>query len=141
MKDTYNHASLGFNRFLRSSAVSSSTSISKPVFRVVALQLAIATGFALLTWNVGGVNKAWSAAYGGAIAVIGSLMYAMIVAGGTNDAKKAFRAHVRAEVTKIFITVVLFIIALVLFQSASWLWLILGFAVSTFAYWLALLAI
>jgi len=121
--------------------VSNSTSISKPVFRVVALQLAIATGFALLTWNVGGVNKAWSAAYGGAIAVIGSLMYALIVVGGTNDAKKAFRAHVRAEVTKIFITVVLFIVALALFQSASWLWLILGFAVSTFAYWLALLAI
>jgi ATP synthase protein I len=141
MKDTYNHASLGFNRFLRRLAVSNSTSISKPVFRVVALQLAIATGFALLTWNIGGVHKAWSAAYGGAIAVIGSLMYAMIVAGGTNDAKKAFRAHVRAEVTKIFITVVLFIVALALFQSASWLWLILGFAVSTFAYWLALLAI
>jgi ATP synthase protein I len=121
--------------------VTGSTSISKPVFRVVALQFAIVTGFALLAWNIGGVNKAWSAAYGGAIAVIGSLMYAMIVARGTNDAKKAFRAHVRAEVTKIFITVVLFIVALALFQSASWLWLILGFAVATLAYWLSLLAI
>jgi len=121
--------------------VSNSTSISQPVFRIVALQFAIATGFALLTWNLGGVLKAWSAAYGGAIAVIGSLMYAMIVARGTNDAKQAFRAHVRAEVTKIFITVVLFALALALFQSASWLWLILGFAVSTMAYWLALLAI
>jgi F0F1-type ATP synthase assembly protein I len=76
---------------------------------VVALQFAIATGFALLTWNLGGVPKAWSAAYGGAIAVIGSLMYAMIVARGSNDAKVAFRAHVRAEVMKIFITVVLFV--------------------------------
>ena len=121
--------------------MSSSTSISKPVFRVVALQFAIATGFALLAWNIGGVIKAWSAAYGGAIAVIGSLMYAMIVAGGTNDAKEAFRAHVRAEVTKIFITVVLFVLALLLFQSASWLWLILGFAVSTLAYWFSLLAV
>jgi len=121
--------------------VSSSTSISKPVFRVVALQFAIATGFALLAWNLGGVLKAWSAAYGGAIAVIGSLMYAIFVARGANDAKVALRAHVRAEVMKIFITVVLFVLALALFQSASWLWLILGFAVSTFAYWLALLAI
>jgi ATP synthase protein I len=141
MKDTYNHASLGFNRFLRRLAVSNPTSISKPVFRVVALQFAIVTGFALLAWNIGGVIKAWSAAYGGAIAVIGSLMYAMIVARGSNDAKTAFRAHVRAEVTKIFITVVLFVVALVLFQSASWLWLILGFAVATLAYWLSLLAI
>jgi ATP synthase protein I len=118
-----------------------STSISKPVFRIVALQFAIATGFALLAWNMGGGLKAWSAAYGGAIAVIGSLMYAAIVAGGATDAKLALRAHVRAELTKILITVVLFVLALVLFQSASWLWLILGFAVATFAYWLALLAI
>jgi ATP synthase protein I len=141
MKDTYNHASLGFIGYLGARQVNDSTSISRPIFKVVALQLAIATGFALLAWNLGGVLKAWSAAYGGAIAVIGSLMYAMIVAGGTNDAKKAFRSHVRAEVVKIFITVVLFVLALALFQSASWLWLILGFAVATLAYWFSLLAI
>ena len=121
--------------------MSDSTSISKPVYKVVALQFAIATGFALLAWNLGGALKGLSAAYGGAIAVIGSLMYAMIVAGGTNDAKLAFRTHVRAELVKIFITVVLFILALALFQSASWLWLILGFAVATLAYWFSLLAV
>jgi len=121
--------------------VSDSTSISKPVYKVVALQFAIVTGFALLAWNIGGALKGLSAAYGGAIAVIGSLMYAMIVAGGSNDAKKAFRTHVRAEVVKIFITVVLFILALALFQSAAWLWLILGFAVATLAYWFSLLAV
>ena len=121
--------------------MNNSTSISRPVYRVVALQFAIATGFALLAWNLGGATKALSAAYGGAIAVIGSLVYAMIVAGGSDDAKLTFRAHVRAEVVKIFITAVLFIAALLLFQSASWLWLILGFAVSTLAYWFSLLAV
>ncbi|MFA9218092.1 MAG: ATP synthase subunit I [Sphingomonadaceae bacterium] len=121
--------------------MSNTTNISKPIYRVVALQFAIATGFALLAWNLGGELNAWSAAYGGAIAVIGSLMYAMIVAGGTNDAHKAFRSHIRAEVVKIFITVVLFVLALALFQSASWLWLILGFAVATLAYWFSLLAV
>ena len=115
--------------------------ISKPVYRVVTLQLVIAAGFAALVGSMGGAHKAWSAAYGGAIAVIGSLMYAMIVAGGTNDANKAFRTHIRAEVVKIFITVVLFVLALALFQSAAWLWLILGFAVATLAYWVALLAV
>jgi ATP synthase protein I len=119
----------------------STTSISKPVYKVVALQFAIVTGFALLAWNMGSALKGLSAAYGGAIAVIGSLMYAMIVAGGTNDANKAFRTHLRAEVVKIFITVVLFVLALALFQSASWLWLILGFAVATLAYWFSLLAV
>lgn len=116
-------------------------SISRPVYRIVALQLVIATGFSLLVGTMGDAQKAWSAAYGGGIAVIGSLMYAMIVARGTNDARQAFRTHIRAEVVKIFITVVLFALALALFQSASWLWLILGFAVATLAYWLSLLAI
>ena len=113
-----------------------SMKISKPEFRIVALQFVIAAGFSLLAWNLAGALKAWSAAYGGGIAVIGSLMYAMIAMGEKNDAKQAFRKHVRAELTKMLITAALFICALVLFQSASWLWLILGFAVATLAYWL-----
>lgn len=83
----------------------------------------------------------WSAACGGAIAVIGSLMYAMMVASGTNNAHQAFRKHFRAEMLKMFITAVLFVMALVLFPSAAWLWLILGFAVATLAYWFSLLAV
>jgi ATP synthase protein I len=115
--------------------------IAKPVYKVVALQLLIATGFAILAGLLGNAHKGWSSAYGGAIAVIGSLVYAMLVASGSSDAKQAFRAHLRAEMVKIFITVVLFILALVLFQSAAWLWLILGFAVATLAYWFSLLAV
>ena len=115
--------------------------ISKPVYKVVALQLIIAVSFAVLVGNLGEAHKGWSAAYGGAIAVIGSLMYAMLVASGSSDANKAFRTHIVAEMVKIFITVVLFVLALVLFQSAAWLWLILGFAVATLAYWFSLLAV
>jgi ATP synthase protein I len=125
--------------------LSNSTSVTRPMFKVVAIQFVIVTGFALLAWNWAGSLNAWSAAYGGAIAVIGSLMYAIIVTGGAksvaDDAKRVFRSHVRAEVVKIFITLVLFIVALALFQSASWLWLILGFAVATLAYWFSLLAV
>ncbi len=125
--------------------MSNSTSVTRPMFKVVAIQFVIVTGFALLAWNWAGPLNAWSAAYGGAIAVIGSLMYAIIVTGGAksvaDDAKRVFRSHVRAEVVKIFITLVLFIVALALFQSASWLWLILGFAVATLAYWFSLLAV
>ena len=111
------------------------------MYRVVALQLAIATFFAVAAGIFGGALKGWSAAYGGFIAVTGSLLYAMLVASGASDANRAFRAHLRAEMVKIFITVVLFVLALVLFQSAAWLWLILGFAVATLAYWVALLAV
>lgn len=119
----------------------STQNISKPVYKVVALQLTIAISFAVLVGVSGGALKGWSAAYGGAIAVIGSLMYAMLVASGSDDANRVFRAHVRAELVKVFITVVLFVLALVLFQSAAWLWLILGFAVATLAYWFSLLAV
>ena len=119
----------------------SKQSIAKPVYKVVTLQLIIAICFAILVGILGGALKGWSAAYGGAIAVIGSLMYAMLVASGSSDANKAFRAHLRAELVKIFITVVLFILALVLFHSANWMWLILGFAMATLAYWFSLLAV
>jgi ATP synthase protein I len=119
----------------------SQQNIAKPVYKVVALQLVIALVFAAAVAVMGDAHKGWSAAYGGAVAVIGSLMYAMLVASGSDDANRAFRAHLRAEVVKIFITVVLFVLALVLFQAAAWLWLILGFAVATLAYWFSLLAV
>jgi ATP synthase protein I len=121
--------------------IDSKQNIAKPVYKVVALQLIIAVIFSVVVGGMGDAHKGWSAAYGGAVAVIGSLMYAMLVASGSNDANKAFRAHLRAEMVKIFITVVLFVLALVLFQSAAWVWLILGFAVTTLAYWFSLLAV
>lgn len=119
----------------------SKQNIAKPVFKVVALQFLIAASFAVAVSVLGDAHKGWSAAYGGAIAVVGSLLYAMLVARGSDDANKAFRAHLRAEMVKIFITVVLFVLALVLFPSAAWLWLILGFAMATLAYWFSLLAV
>jgi ATP synthase protein I len=141
-KATYNLVTLGIWAFLGLWQVTDTKqNISKPIYKVVALQLIIAISFAGLVGNLGDAHKGWSAAYGGAVAVIGSLLYAMLVASGSVDAKKAFRAHIVAEMVKIFITVVLFVLALVLFQSAAWLWLILGFAVATLAYWFSLLAV
>lgn len=119
----------------------STQSIARPVYRVVALQFTIAVLFSALVALFAGVDKGWSAALGGGIAVAGGLVYAMIVAKGSADAKQAFRSHARAEMVKVFITVVLFILALLLFQSAAMLWLIVGFAVTTLAYWAALLAV
>lgn len=111
------------------------------MYRVVALQFTIAVLFAAATAYFASESKGWSAAMGGAIAVTGSFVYALMVAKGNADAKQAFRTHFRAELIKIFVTAVLFILALVLFKSAAWLWLILGFVVATFAYWLSLLRV
>ena len=109
--------------------------------RIVALQFTIAVLFSALVAYFAGVEKGWSAAMGGAIAVIGSGAYALIVASGGKDAKAALKRHELAEMVKLFITAVLFVVALVLFQLPIGLWLILGFAVATLAYWLSLLAV
>lgn len=119
----------------------SAAGIARPVFRIVALQLTIAVLFSAVVALFAGLEKGWSAVMGGAIAVLGSFAYALIVTRGGQDAKAIFRRHFRAEMVKVFITAVLFIVALVLFPSASWLWLILGFAVTTLAYWFSLLAV
>jgi ATP synthase protein I len=115
--------------------------VSKPVYKVVVLQLFIAIAFASVAAFMRGAHEGWSAAYGGAIAVIGSWFYAMLVLGASADAERVLKAHVRAEMAKIFVTAVLFVLALVLFPSAAWLWLMLGFAVATLAYWFSLLLV
>ena len=115
--------------------------IARPVFRIVALQLTIAVLFSALVALFAGQGKGWSAAMGGVIAVAGSAVYALLVSRGSGDAKAIFRRHFRAEMVKVFVTAVLFVAALVLFQSAATVWLILGFAVTTLAYWVALLAV
>ena len=111
------------------------------MYRIVALQFTIAVLFSALVAYFAGVEKGWSAAMGGAIAVGGSAVYALIVARGDSNAKAALKRHELAEMVKVFITAVLFVLALVLFQSAANVWLILGFAVATLAYWLSLLAV
>jgi len=114
---------------------------SKPVYKVVALQAVIVVVLAIATAVWANDQKGLSAAVGGAIAVAGSLLYATIVSGRSGDAASILKAHFRAEMAKIFITVVLFLLALLLFRSASMLWLIGGFAVATLAYWVALLVV
>ena len=115
--------------------------VSKPVYKVVFLQLIIAIAFSGTVAALVGSHQGWSAAYGGAIGVIGSWLYAMMVVNGSGDAERVLKAHVRAEMVKIFITAVLFVLALLLFPSAAWLWLMLGFAVTTLAYWFSLLVV
>jgi ATP synthase protein I len=114
---------------------------SKPIYKVVALQAILVLVTALAATFLFDGLKGLSAAVGGAIAVTGSLMYALLVAGKSGDAASVLKAHFVAEMVKVFITVVLFALALLLFHSASMLWLIAGFALATLAYWLALLIV
>jgi ATP synthase protein I len=115
--------------------------VARPVFRIVALQFTLAVLFSALVALFAGLEKGWSAAMGGAIATLGSVAYALLVTRNGSDAKVIFRRHFRAEMVKLFITAVLFVGTLVLFPSAATVWLILGFAATTLAYWFALLAV
>lgn len=116
--------------------------VSKPVFKVVVLQLIFALVFSALVATLAGSSQGLPAAYGGAVAVIGSLIYALRSSTSSDNADVVLKAHVRAEIAKVFITVVLFFVALLLFPSAAaWLWLMLGFAVTTLAYWFSLLIV
>jgi len=112
---------------------------SKPIFRVVVSQACLVLAVASMATYFADGLRGLSAGIGGAIAVAGSLMYALLVAGKTGDAASVMKAHFVAEMVKIFITVVLFALVLLVFHSASMVWLIAGFAVATLAYWLALL--
>ncbi len=115
--------------------------VSRPVVKVVVLQFIFAFVFSALVALLAGSSQGWPAAYGGAVAVIASLIYALRASNNSDDADIVLKAHVRAEMAKIFITAVLFFIALLLFPSAAWLWLMMGFAVTTLAYWFALLIV
>jgi ATP synthase protein I len=115
--------------------------VSRSVYRVVFLQFIIASVFALLVAAFSNGHSGWSAACGGAIAVFGSFVCALFALTGSDKAELVLKAHMRAERIKIFITAVLFFLALKLFPSAAWLWLMLGFAVATMSYWFSLLAV
>ena len=114
--------------------------VSRSIYKVVVLQLFIASAFASLVTVFVGSHSGLSAAVGGAIAVIGSAVCAMFAISGSDNAEYVLKAHARAERIKLFITAVLFFLALKLFPSAAWLWLMVGFAVATLAFWFSLLA-
>ena len=115
--------------------------VSRSIYKVVILQLIFALAFALLVAAGGDSHKGLSAACGGAIAVVGSLICALLAITGSDNPEHVLKAHMRAERVKIFVTAVLFFLALKLFPSAAWLWLMSGFAVATLAYWFSLLAV
>jgi ATP synthase protein I len=115
--------------------------VSRSVYKVVVLQFFIASVFAALVAVLSNSHSGWSAACGGAIAVIGSLVCAFFALTGSSNAELVLKAHMRAERIKIFVTAVLFFLALKLFPSAAWLWLMSGFTVTAMTYWFSLLIV
>lgn len=117
------------------SVVKSISSISK----VVVLQAIIVAVFSLLAFS-NGHNQGWSSMVGGGIALVGSLVYALMIMGKLGDAARVMKAHFRAEMMKMLVVATFFILALS-FSLINSLWLIVSFAVASLTYWFALLVV
>lgn len=112
------------------------------VRRIIGLQILVTALISLLLLAIWGVVVAVSAFAGGAIGFTTSLVYAwvMTVPPGS-DPGTMLRAHFRAEMWKIALTVILFAAVLVLFKGISTLPLLLTFMATLAVYWVALLVV
>ena len=104
------------------------------------LQLAIGAVSALVALAIAGAHAAASALGGGIIGVLASLtMVWKLFSGGPDaDPKRWLRGLIVGEASKLGITVVLFMVAIVTLKAA-FLPLILGYIATFAAYWVGLL--
>lgn len=109
--------------------------------RFVLAQLSISVVVAIVVWIGLDARLAWSSLVGGAIAVLGTVMYALVLCK-VDFAKSSaiLHLHFMAEAAKL---AAMFLVAVVLFvffrHSISWVWLFAGFVAAYSTYWFGLL--
>jgi ATP synthase protein I len=114
------------------------------VYRIIGLQVLIATLISLTLLAIYGALVAVSAFAGGAIGFTASWVYAKKmtaspVDGHGGDPRMLLRNHVTAEVWKLGLIVVLFAAVVIFFPKVSTLPLLLTFMATLAVYWVALL--
>lgn len=112
----------------------------KATQRILVVQLVVTSLAVLIAAFLGGSEKAVSAGVGGGIGIVVTVYFALQVFSvrpGRTAAKMA-QALYLGEAVKLVLTVLLFAVALVLFDL-EFLPLILTYAATLAAYWLALL--
>ena len=108
-------------------------------FSVVIGQAAVTAASGLIAWAVADVRAGWSALLGGGISTVASLaLYALAFrhSAGT-DPRRIARGFYLGEATKVAVTIVLMVLALVLWQP-SLLAMMLTYIATLLVYWLAL---
>ena len=106
---------------------------------VVLGQTAVTIVCALVSWLIAGPHAALSAAMGGGISTAASLVMALLGFGGKSaaDGQRAMRAFLIAEMAKIAIVIVLFVVVLKTMRVVPLA--MLGTYVATFCvFWIAL---
>lgn len=111
------------------------------VARTIALIQAVITALFALAFGVfQGRWAGFSAGLGGVISLLASVVLAWIVFGRADSPQRMLRNLFLGEFVKIALTVALFIGVLIAWDLA-WLPLLLTFAATLFAFWIALLRI
>lgn len=107
---------------------------------VIRLQLAITMVLAVALLLILGQKAAIASGLGGLIAILGSVLYAMI-AFSVKFAPPAeiMRRHFAAEMAKLCVTLLSFAALFVLYRQAAWLWVFVGYLAAASAYWFGLL--
>lgn len=108
-------------------------------YRIVLAQFAAALVLAVATGGIWDARAGYSALVGGLIAAVTSLYFALQVFGVRVSAARAvLRSFYTAEVVKMAITVLLFVLAVV-WLKVDFLPLIVAYALTLLVYWFALL--
>ena len=116
--------------------------LRSPLAVVIGLQVSVAALVGMLFWGLGGSAAAESAFLGGAIAVVPSALYALLVARRRfGTPRDLLRTHVVGEASKLALMLVLFAVVLGHFSWVATLPLLLTFIATLFSYWFALLIV
>jgi ATP synthase protein I len=116
--------------------------LRSPLAAVIGLQVSVAALVAVLFWGLGGSAAAESAFLGGAIAVVPSALYALLVARRRfGTPRDLLRTHVVGEASKLALMLVLFAVVLGHVRWVATLPLLLTFIATLFSYWFALLIV
>jgi ATP synthase protein I len=109
---------------------------------VIALQLTATVLGAVAFWALAGRAAAESALLGGAIGVIPSALYALLVVRRRfGTPRSLLRTHLVGEAGKLALTMVLFAVVLSHFRWVATLPLLLTFIATLFSHWIALLIV
>lgn len=104
-------------------------------YSILLAQLTVTLALAALLLGIQGSRFAMAALTGGFIGVISSAVFAWFaLSGGVQPARQVMRQFYLAEVSKLAVTVVLFLAALSLFKTL-FLPVLLGYGLTLVVYW------
>ncbi|MGL6040013.1 MAG: ATP synthase subunit I [Deefgea sp.] len=107
---------------------------------VIRLQIGFTTVLTIALLLILGQKAAIAGFSGGLIAVLGSVLYALIAyRAGLAAAAELLRRHFAAEMAKLSLTLIAFAAFFMFYREVAWLWVFVGYLVAASAYWFGLL--